>query len=129
MNIKLLINQINETKYWDMPILDLQSKYFGDEIYLFIEKNNKVCWKISFISCYKVSYETDANWRGDFQVKNMTNGQLGYYGQDISLSECDDNKDFISASLDLSIMTMKIVCKTILVEEIEMQYETLFYRE
>jgi len=37
--------QIDETNYWDLLVLDIQSKYFGDEVYIFIENDEKTCWK------------------------------------------------------------------------------------
>ncbi|WVD67343.1 hypothetical protein RHO12_06095 [Orbus sturtevantii] len=126
MIIDELQNKIDETKYWDLLILDLQVKYFGDEIYLFIEKNDNVCWKISFLSCYKVNYQTDANWRGNFRVKD-TGPKSGYYGQDITVKKYETDTNFIETSLDLSIMTVKITCKNILVEEVELKDTTLFW--
>ncbi|WP_219931632.1 hypothetical protein [Listeria monocytogenes] len=129
MDIELLQNEIDNTEYWDMSILDIQTRYFGDEVYIFIENNEKTCWKISFISCYKVSYETDANWRTIDNVKEMRGGQLGYDGQDISLKKYEENENFVQCSLDLSIMLMNIVCKNILVEEVSMKDNLFFWQD
>ncbi|EHK2495037.1 hypothetical protein ACY4RH_001882 [Listeria monocytogenes] len=129
MDIELLQNEIDNTEYWDMSILDIQTRYFGDEVYIFIENNEKTCWKISFISCYKVSYETDANWRTIDNVKEMRGGQLGYDGQDISLKKYEENENFVQCSLDLSIMLMNIVCKNILVEELSMKDNLFFWQD
>ncbi|WP_221636017.1 hypothetical protein [Listeria cossartiae] len=129
MDIELLQNEIDNTEYWDMSILDIQTRYFGDEVYIFIENNEKTCWKISFISCYKVCYETDANWRTIDNVKDMRGGQLGYDGQDISLKKYEENENFVQCSLDLSIMLMNIVCKNILVEELSMKDNLFFWQD
>ncbi|MCD2253809.1 hypothetical protein [Listeria marthii] len=129
MDIELLQNEIDNTEYWDMSILDIQTRYFGDEVYIFIENNEKTCWKISFISCYKVSYETDANWRTIDNVKEMRGGQLGYDGQDISLKKYEENENFVQCTLDLSIMLMNIVCKNILVEELSMKDNLFFWQD
>ncbi|WP_220387176.1 hypothetical protein [Listeria sp. ILCC797] len=129
MNIKLLQNEIDNTEYWDMSILDIQTQYFGDEVYIFIENDEKTCWKISFFSCYKVSYETDSNWRTIDNVKEMRGGQLGYDGQDISLKKYEDNENFMVCSLDLSIMTMNIVCKDIHVEKLSMEENIFFWQD
>jgi len=120
--------QIDETNYWDLLVLDIQSKYFGDEVYIFIENDEKTCWKISFFSCYKVNYETDANWRGDFKVKN-TGPKSGYYAQDISLNKYEENKEFIQCFLDLSIMTMNIVCKNIVVGKVKIEDISFFWQK
>lgn len=129
MDIQLLEKELEKTEYWDMTVLDVQTHYFGDEVDIFIENDEKKCWKISFISCYKVSYETDVNWRMIESVKNMKWKQLGYYGQDISLKNYEENESFIQCSLDLSIMTMEIICKDILVEEINMVDISFFWNE
>lgn len=141
MNINTLQIEVDKTEYWDVSILDIQTQFYGDEVYIFIENDNKTCWKVSFVSCYKVNYKTDANWRGIATVNGMRGGQLGYYGQDISLEkyvETDESvkrsiekyggtDDFIRCSLDLSIMTMTIVCKNILVEEVKMENTSFFW--
>ncbi len=128
MNIELLQNEIDNTEYWDMSILDIQTQYFGDEVYIFIENDEKTYWKISFFSCYKVSYETDSNWRTIDNVQEMRGGQLGYDGQDISLKKYEENENFTECSLDLSIMTMNIVCKDIHVEKLSMQENIFFWQ-
>lgn len=129
MNIELLQNEIDNTEYWDMSILDIQTQYFGDEVYIFIENDEKTYWKISFFSCYKVSYETDSNWRTIDNVKEMRGGQLGYDGQDISLKKYEDNENFMECFLDLSIMTMNIVCKDIHVEKLSMEENIFFWQD
>ncbi|HBM4235529.1 TPA: hypothetical protein LWK85_000775, partial [Listeria innocua] len=113
--------------YWDLLVLDIQSKYFGDEVYIYIEKDEEICWKLSFTSCYKVSYETDAKWRGDFKVRN-TGPKSGYYAQDIALNRYAENEDFIECSFDASIMTMNIICKEIIVEEVSVIENSFFLK-
>jgi len=128
MNIAEIQKQVDETNYWDLLILDLEIKYFGDEVLLYIEKDRTSCYRISFTFCYKLNYETDANWRGDFMVKN-SGPSSGYYGQDISIQKYGETNEFIKCSLDLSIMTMTIVCKTILVEEVKMEDMSFFWKK
>ena len=84
-NIEEMQRRIDETEYWDEKILDIKNLYFGDEIEVIIDddENEDNCWKIVFLSCYSVSYITDADWRKIKFVKEMSNSQLGYYGQDI----------------------------------------------
>ncbi|MBO0445260.1 hypothetical protein IGJ55_003128 [Enterococcus sp. AZ170] len=120
--------KIDEINYWDLLVLDIQSQYFGDEVYIYIEKNEEYCWKISFTSCYKVNYETDANWRGNFKVKD-TGPKSGYYAQDITLNKYMENEEFIECSIDVSIMTMNIVCKDIFVEELSMKENLFFWQD
>lgn len=119
MNIEEMQKRIDATEYWDEKILDIKNLYFGDEIELIIDDddNKNTCWKIVFLSCYSVSYTTDADWRKIKIVKEMKNFQLGYYGQDISV--CESEKDnFYKVNLDLSIMKMHIECKDIIIEKV-----------
>lgn len=127
--VKELQNKINQTEYWDLQILDLQMNYFGDEISLVIRNDEDENWQITFALCARVEYETDAgwpDWRTGKKVKNMGIGQLGYYGQDITVEENKDLDGFYDISLDLSILTAKVTCKEIQVERIPCD-ETHFF--
>lgn len=117
---------IDETDYWDMEILDLKASYFGDEVEMMIDNDEETCWRICFSCCYKVLYETDANERKITRVRDMKKPQLGYYGQDISVSESEHAK-FYKVDLDLSIMEMHIECKDIFVEKISKKSLELFW--
>ena len=110
---------IDKTDYWDMRVLDIKISYFGDETEIFIENDESTCWKISFLSCCKVIYNTDAHRRKISNVKNMRKGQLGYYGQDITVYN-SDKENFYKVDLDLSIMEMKIECRDIIIDQIPM---------
>ena len=71
MNVDTIQELIDKTDYWDMRILDVTASYFGDEVKLLIENDEVTCWRISFLSCYKVSYNTDADRRKISKVKSM----------------------------------------------------------
>lgn len=116
--IEIMQEKINQTEYWDVEILDFQANYFGDEVNILIYNDADTSWKISFLSCYRVTYETDATWRTIAYVRDMKKPQLGYYGQDITLSESKDFEGFYDVSIDLTILTAKIICKEINVEKI-----------
>ena len=118
MKIDEIQKLIDDTDYWDMRILGMNASFFGDNIELIIENDEESSWKISFLSCYKVSYETDADRRKIDHVSEMTRSQLGYYGQDITVSE-SDTEGFYKIELDLSIMLMQIECKEIKTEKIK----------
>lgn len=118
---------IDETDYWDVEILDLKASYFGDEIELIIDNDRETCWKISFSSCSKVSYETDANRRKIIKVRDMKKSQLGYFGQDISVNK-NEADDFYIVKLDLSIMEMQIECRDIEINKILKKDLLLFWK-
>lgn len=135
-NLELLQEQIDATKYWDMPILDVQTQYFGDELYIYIEIDDETCWKITFLMCASVKYETDAGWRPDGKpqewwrddIKNLRGGQLGYFGQDITISQNSKEPELIDSSLDLSLMFMNITCRDIVVEKVNMSKLDFFWQ-
>lgn len=122
-----LQEMIDKTDYWDVEILDMKASYFGDVIEIYIDDDEETCWKVSFLSCYKVSYETDANWRTIMHVKDMKKPQLGYYGQDISVSR-SEIENFYTVKLDLSIMEMQIECRDIQVDKIAKKDILLFWK-
>ena len=128
MNIEEMQRRIDETEYWDEKILDIKNLYFGDEIEVILDddENEDTCWKIVFFACYGVSYITDADRRKIKFVKEMSNSQLGYYGQNILVCE-SEKADFYKVDLDLSIMEMHIECKDILVEKISKKKMKLFW--
>ena len=114
--IEALQAKIDQTEYWDVEILDFIINFFGDEVNIFVYNDDETSWKISFLSCFKVTYETDATWRSIANVREMKKPQLGYFGQDITLSESKEYEGFYDVSIDLSIMTAKITCKDVNVE-------------
>ena len=118
---------IDETDYWDVEILDLKASYFGDEVEMIIDNDEETCWKVCFLSCYKVLYETDANRRKITKVRDMKESQLGYFGQDISVSQSEIDGFYI-VKLDLSIMEMQIQCRDIRIDKISKKDLLLFWK-
>lgn len=127
--VETLQAKIDQTEYWDLKILDLNANYFGDEVNIFVYNDADTSWKISFLSCFRVTYETDAAWRSITNVREMKNPQLGYYGQDITLSENKDFEGFYDVSIDLTIMTAKIICKDVNVEKVSNSTLNIFWWE
>ena len=127
--IESMQKKIDQTEYWDLDILDFQTDFFGDEVNIFVYNDADTSWKISFLSCYKVTYETDATWRAIAHVRDMKKSQLGYYGQDITLSESKDFNGFYNVSIDLTILTAKIICKEVSVEKISNDSLSMFWED
>ena len=124
-----LQEKINQTAYWDLEILDFQINYFGDEVIIYVYNDDDTSWKISFSSCYKVNYETDANWRTITHVRDMKKPQLGYYGQDITIDESKEFDGFYDVSIDLTVLTARLVCKEIHVEKITNDLLNFFWQQ
>lgn len=121
-----LQKRIDKTEYHDMRILDLQISFFGDEVSMIIDDDHDDCWEITFLSCHKVSYETDITRRNIDHVKEMKKPQLGYFGQKI-LVEHSELEDFYNITIDLSIMEMIIVCKDVCVIKKPQKELTFFW--
>ncbi len=127
--IESMQEKIDQTEYWDLDILEFQSNFFGDVVNIFVYNDADTSWRISFSSCYKVTYETDATWRTIAHVHDMKKPQLGYYGQDITLSENKEFKGFYDVSIDLTILTAKIICKEVSVEKISTSSLSIFWED
>lgn len=127
--IKMLQEKINQTEYWDLKILDFNTDYFGDEVNIFVYNDDDTSWKISFLSCFRVTYETDSTWRAITHVREMKNPQLGYYGQDITLNESKDFEGFYDVTIDLTILTAKIICKDVSVEKVSNSSINIFWKD
>ncbi len=127
--LKTIQEKIDQTDYWDMPVLDFQIKFFGDEVDLFLYHDEDTSWKLSFLTCHRVAYETDATWRGVARVREMKKPQLGYYGQDITLNKSKEFDGFYDVSMDLTILTAQIVCKEITVEKVSNDSWDIFWKK
>lgn len=122
--------KIIETDYCDKEVLGFFSDFFGDEITIFIDLDGEKCWKISFLMCSHVQYDTDAAWGWRKKVnlvRNMKKQQLGYYCQEISVLENKEVDGFYDVHFDLSIMTGDLTCKDIAFEQVSSRQINKFW--
>lgn len=125
-------DKINQTDYWDCRILDLQILYFGDEVHIYIESynENKVdleeCWKVSFLACASLNYETDAKNRKKFKVKDFTQNHL-YTCQEISL-EYYDGSFFQTRIVLEGLVKFNIISRDVTVERIKLSEHDFFWK-
>ena len=140
MNRDEKLQEIEQTSYWDAQILDFQIKYLGDEVSLFIESYvtediGEYCWKISFLRCAHVDYETDAGWVTEQEilwrtepVKHLRGGQLlGYSGQDIQLIQQEHG--LYNCQIVLSNMSINITCQDIEVSKVSIVDQNFFWKK
>lgn len=127
--IEMIQKVIEDTEYWDARVFDCKTLYFGDEVHVIFEGEENQVYTIKFMNCYKVSYQNSFAPDTNMKVKDMSKGQLGYFMQDISIEKYGDNEEFIECSLNLSIMMMSIVCKDIVVEELDKKNISFFWED
>eukprot|EP00833_Pecoramyces_ruminatium_P017447 jgi/Orpsp1_1/1191479/evm.model.d7180000086139.1 len=125
---------IDSTDYWDAKVLDFNCNFFGDEVCLYLENDECTSWKITFLVCHSVQYETDAAWSKTWRkdkgyVRDMNSQQLGYYGQDITVNENKEHEGFYDVTFDFSIMKGKITCKEIKVEKLSNETLNFFWKK
>ncbi|BDD40598.1 hypothetical protein [Streptococcus ruminantium] len=130
--IKEKQDEINKIDYWDGCVLDLQILYFGDEVHMYLEEYREntcsleECWKLSFIGCADVSYETDARERRTFKVKDFKKTQL-YTCQDILLRYHDET--FMKCTIVLEgLVILNIICRDIIVEKNNISNQDFFWK-
>lgn len=58
----------------------------------------------------------------------MRKAQLGYYGQDITLTQNKSLDDFYDVKIDLTILTAKVTCKEINVEKVSNSLVDIFWQ-
>lgn len=105
--------KIDAMNYWDAEVLDFRIKYFGDEVELFLQDTDDKIFKVTFLYCYKVSYENDANVRwNNMHIKEMNKLQLGFYAHNIKIDQ-SGKEGFIEVHLDLPMLFVTIVCRNI----------------
>ncbi|WP_271006503.1 hypothetical protein [Listeria seeligeri] len=127
--IKIIQKVIEDTDYWDARVFDCKTLYFGDEVHVIFEGEGTQIYTIKFINCFKVTYKNSFAPDTRMKVRNMSKGQLGYFMQDISVEKYEDDEEFIECSLNLSIMTMNVVCKDILVEKLDKKNSSFFWED
>jgi len=136
MDIKELQKKINEISYNDSLVNAFDINYFGDEIDVYFDNEDGTSWKISFLICDKVSYETDASreWQvggggtyvRDTLVRNMNRKQFGYFGQNIILSE---SNTFISVKMHLTSIIVELQCKKIEIDQVNNDEMNFFWKK
>lgn len=108
--IKELIKKIADSYYWDARVKSLDCNYFGDEVKLVFEDNEKDI-TYHFEECYKVKIEHAVGCPKDRASKELTITQIPYFMQDVELKEIKicDNK-YMEFKINLHPIELSIVC-------------------
>lgn len=141
IDIKKVSAQFDEIMC-DLLLLDFKASYLGDEIEMYIDShyNDDECWKITFLRCYKVNYETEAGWiwskkvEGGFEdsyaskkpVRDITKASLLMYA--LQKLEVEAYEGWLyHCDILLSNMEIEIICQDILVEKVLISEQDFFW--
>lgn len=108
--IQELIKKIEDSYYWDARVKSLNCNYFGDEVKLVFEDDEKDII-YHFEECYKVKIEHAVECPKDKDSKELTFTQIPYFMQDVELKEikiCD--KRYMEFKINLHTIELSIVC-------------------
>lgn len=104
------IKQIENSHYWDARVKALECNYFGDEVKLVFEDEERdVIYH--FEKCYKIQIEHAFEYRKDIPSKILKTAQIPYFIQDVELKEItENNENYMKFKIDMYPIELNIVC-------------------
>jgi len=129
MNVEKMMERIDQTEYWDMRTLDFQMDCFGNTFIMWIEEDDDDhCWEVKFLNCRKVKYTTDADWRGNYAVRNRKRVSMGGFGQNIEVYE-SEQPGFYRVEMDLNTLFVELYCQDIRSEYMHISSHKFFWED
>lgn len=128
MDINAIQQKIDSTEYYDAEVLDFEIKYFGDEVRMVYEDDDETSWVVRFLTCLKVQYETDADWRRLPYVKEMARTQLAHFLQKMSIELSDEHPEYMEIKIDTTLLLVEIICREIAFEKVDNSTLTFFWQ-
>jgi len=106
-----LKKQIEDSYYWDARVKTLDCNYFGDEVKLIFEDNDKSI-VYHFEGCYKIKIEHDIKYSKNMPYKEITSAQIPYFMQEVELQEFKANeKTYLEFTINMYPMELYVVCE------------------
>lgn len=105
-----LIEQIEDSYYWDARVKSLECNYWGDEVKLVFEDSKKdIIYQ--FGECYKVSIEHLLDYHKTKPSKYLEYAQIPYFMQDVELTEISvDDRKYLKFKINMYPIELHIVC-------------------
>lgn len=125
-DIRDIQNKIDEMEYWDARVLDFQCQYFGDNVEIILEDDDEHVYKLTLQQCSEVTYSNHYTTESDIAVENMNVKQLGYFAQDITVTN-SDKADLYKISLDLPMLFCTVTCKNIIIDRVKKNSISFFW--
>lgn len=118
MTANQIQNEIESLHYWDARVLQMESKFFGDEITIIFEDTDYNV-KLMFTGCSKFSFVTNVEDRLN-PLKNLTRPQAPYFIQDIEINnvETSAEKGLLKCNVLMPPLHVEIQCSNVLIDKI-----------
>lgn len=109
--IKKIMEQIENSRYWDQRVREVECNYFGDEVKLiFGQENQKVLYH--FEKCYRIRIEHDDEYEKKIPSKTLSIPQIPYFMQDVKLREIILHKNkYLEFTINMYPIELYVVCK------------------
>lgn len=109
-------NKIEESYYWDARVKKLDCNYFGDEVELAFEDEDKDII-YHFEGCYEVVIKHLINYTKEIPSRDLKRPQIPYFMQDVDVKEIEiDDKQFLEFIIDMYPIQVHIKCLKFAIE-------------
>lgn len=108
--IEELTKKIEASYYWDARVKALNCNYFGDEVKLIFEDDEKDI-TYHFEECYKVEIEHAVGCPKDRASKELIVAQIPYFMQNVEVKEIKiSDKRYMEFKINLHPIELSVVC-------------------
>ncbi|SDX18538.1 hypothetical protein [Paenibacillus sp. PDC88] len=115
MEAEQLLKKIEESHYWDARVKGLSTSFFGDELDLIYEDDDREV-VLKFSNCYQIKYNHALNYDKEKPVRELTRNQLPYFLQNIELQDCIYNGiKYFKCKISMPPLDLEILSKDLIV--------------
>lgn len=109
--IEEIIKKIEESNYWDARIKTLECNYFGDEVKLAFEDNERDI-VYHFEECYKINIDHLFEYPKNIPSRELNDAQIPYFMQDVELNEITiEDKNYMEFRINMHPIKLYVICK------------------
>lgn len=112
MKAQEIQQQLESYNYMDAKVTKIDSKYFGDEVTVVFQNENKEI-EMQFLGCSKISFSTTVEDR-EKPLKFVEDKDLNYNIKKIEVTDCIQDKTILlNCTVDVFPLNLEICCNTI----------------
>lgn len=109
--IEEIIKKIEESYYWDARVKTLECNYFGDEVKLAFEDNERDI-VYHFEECYKINIDHLFEYPKNIPSRELKDTQIPYFMQDVELNEIImEDKKYMEFRINMHPIKLYVICK------------------